>query len=214
MKRRATLALFALAFIPVVGCSHQVVSEPVRLPPKIDLLPHERIGVVEFDSRSRGALAAMATRKFQELARRDQGLIRMVELGGKGRALASVGHASWSPAAFQAVGQSDDVRTIFLGEVTISNVKPDISLAATLRSGRITARVDATLAVQLVETDSGASLWNRSATVTRSVGHLTLLNGAGVVSFDASNPEEAYGEMVDALVEQVTRDFRASWVRR
>jgi hypothetical protein len=39
------------------------------------------------------------------------------------------------------------------------------------------------------------------------------LNG-GIPDFGARDPNEAYGELVDVLVRDVTRDMRATWVRR
>ena len=32
-------------------------------------------------------------------------------------------------------------------------------------------------------------------------------------TFDAEDPDEAYGDPVDALVTQATSDFRGTWVR-
>ncbi len=77
----------------------------------------------------------------------------------------------------------------------------------------VAADVDATLTVGMFETASGASIWNRSASVTRRVGHVSMLGNRDVV-FDADEPERAYGELVDALVALVTEEFRATWQRR
>jgi len=105
------------------------------------------------------------------------------------------------------------VQTIFMGELSVSDVRPNFSIETVLRSGDITAQVDATLTVQLVETSTGASLWSASARAAKSLGHISVFRGREFV-FDAEDPEAAYGVLVDALVEQVTTDFRATWVRR
>jgi hypothetical protein len=63
--------------------------------------------------------------------------------------------------------------------------------------------------VQLLETSTGASIWSSSAQVRQNVGHISVSDGR---NFDASDPESAYGGLVDTLVEQVTRDFRGTWV--
>ena len=97
--------------------------------------------------------------------------------------------------------------------LSISDIRPGFSLAGALRTGDITAQVDATLAVELVETSTGASLWSGSARATKSIGHVSVFHGGEFV-FDAQDPEASYGVLVDALVEQVTRDFRATWIRR
>ncbi|HKY31189.1 MAG TPA: hypothetical protein VJV23_01545 [Candidatus Polarisedimenticolia bacterium] len=218
MKRIPTLAMTLLAALAAAStaCSSRrpgPAYENVRVPPAIDLRQHEMIGVVEFESSSRGKLGPLATRRFTEEARREQGMIRMVDLGPQDQALRSVSRDRWDPAAFQAVGRDRGVRTLVAGRLTVSEVKPDIRVAATLRSGQITARVDATLEVQLIETATGASLWSGSARATREVGHISVLRGRAF-SFDADDPEAAYGDLVDALVGQVTRDFKATWERR
>lgn len=212
MKRTKSLmpVTAVLLLVATVGCTHH---QTVMVPPRLDLARHELIGVIEFDSSSKGGLAPLATRRFTELARRDQGMVRMVELGSPSQALASVGASAFSGETFKALGQKHGVRTILIGELTVSDVRPDLKISTSWRSGSLSANVDATLAVQLIETSTGASLWNRSARATRSVGHVSVLGGKNV-AFDADDPERAYGDLINALADQVTRDFRVSWERR
>jgi len=212
MKQMSVIALGVVALAGALGCSARPPVQAVRVPPRIDLAPHQIIGVVEFDSDAKGKLASVATRRFVELARRDQGVLRMVDLGPERKALRSTGQKAWSPASYKAVGADNGVRTIFSGELSISDIRPNFSIAGALRSGHVTALVDATLTVQLVETSTGASLWSGSARATKSLGHISVFHGGEFV-FDAEDADQAYGVLIDALVEQVTRDFRATWVR-
>ncbi len=212
MRKTSVAALGGLAIlITTLSCGPK--KQTYRVPPLIDLAQHEIIGVIEFDSEARGQLAALATRRFTEGARADQGLVRMVQLGTESEALASVGKGQRGAEAYMALGRERGVRTLLLGELTVSSVRPDVQLAAGLRSGHLSAKVDATLAVQLVETATGASLWSTSARSTQSVGHISLFRGGEFV-FDAKDPEQAYGNLVDHLVALTTRDFRATWERR
>jgi hypothetical protein len=94
----------------------------------------------------------------------------------------------------------------------LSDIRPNASISGTLRSGSLTANVNALLKVELIESATGASLWSASARTTRTVGNISVFNGKNV-TFDAEDPKQAYGELVDTLVAQVTRDFRATWVR-
>ena len=48
-----------------------------------------------------------------------------------------------------------------------------------------------------------------SAWATRKVGQVQIVNGE--LDFMASDPEKAYGPMVDRLVELVTQDLRSTW---
>lgn len=211
-KILARAALLAVVAVVTVGCSGSH-TQLYRVPPRIDLTRHEMIGLIEFSSPSEGQLDTMATRRFIESARRDQGLVRVLELGPQSAALGSVGRDRFDAETFKELGRTHGLATVIVGELTVSDVKPSVRIAPDLRSGGLSANVDATLAVRLIETSTGASLWNSSARVTQSVGHVSLLGGGRVV-FDADDPERAYGGLVDTLVAEVTRDFHAGWERR
>jgi hypothetical protein len=192
-----------------LGCG----GTKVMVPPRIDLQQHEVLAVIEFSSSREGELAPLATARFVEAIRADQGLVRIVDLGTETEALRAVGAAHLDRAAYQALGQTHDVNTIFTGELIISDIRPAIRITSDLANMGVAADVDATLNVEMVETASGASIWSRSASVTKRVGQVSLLGSRDVV-FDADNPERAYGELIDALVVAVSGDFRARWERR
>lgn len=203
------LFVFAIAFW---GCGAPK-APPVLVPPQIDLHSRETIGVIGFASTSEGELGPLATRRFTEAARRDQGLVRFVDLGSRDEALRSIGRDRLDAAAVIALGLKHDVKTIVSGDLAVSSVRPRVRIDALFRAGSVTAEVDASLDVQMFESESGAALWNRSARATQSVGDVRVWGGKEF-SFDARNPEEAYGGLVDELVAQVSRPFQASWVRR
>ena len=214
MGTRSKLILSALVVstLLTLACSSSK-KVTYRIPPRVDLRQHEMIGVIEFDSSAKGEIAPLATRRFMEAARADQGLIRMIEFGSEQAVLTTVGKRSLDTDAYKALGQEHGVRTIMVGELTISDVRPGLRLSAALDGGTLTAQVDATLAVRMIETATGASIWSSSSEVTTRVGHLSVFKGGDFV-FDAEDPEAAYGELVDALVARVTRDFRATYERR
>ena len=204
-----------LGFLLAVVCASCTVTRqapPVMVPPQIDLKPHEMIGVVQFGSTAKGELASLATRRFTEAARRDQGLVRIVDLGTRDQALHAVGRDRLDTDAVIALGRKFGVKTIVTGDLAVSKVRPDVNIDALLRSGSVTAQVDATLEVLMYETDSGAALWNRSGRTTHSVGQVQVWGGKQF-GFDARDPEAAYGGLVDDLVAQVSRPFQVSWVR-
>jgi hypothetical protein len=211
--RLSVLAALALATAACSSHSHPPPPPPVMVPPEIDLKAHEVIGVITFDSEGKDALGPMATKKFTEMARRDQGLVRIVPLGSRSDVLRSLGAKTLDPAALQAVGQKRGVQTILVGTVKLDNVKPSVRVATDLRAAGMTAHVRATLDVQMVETASGASLWNSTASATRDLGDVAVVGGQGL-TFGHDDPERAYGDLMDNLVEQTTRPFRARWERR
>jgi len=214
MKRTAMFVMSLFAVISLAACaSHHQTVQSVSIPPRIDLKQHEVIGVVEFASSSKGKLGPLATSKFIEMARRDQGLVRMVDLGTAASVLRTLGRDRLDAEAIRALGEKHGVRTILTGEVTISNIRPNVQILTSLRSGSVSAQVDATLAVRLLETATGASLWNTSAEGTREVGQVSMSSGRNF-AFDSDDPDRAYGDLVDTLVSEATRDFRVTWERR
>lgn len=189
-----------------VGCAPKY--QTVSVPPRIDLKEREVIGVIQFDSTSKGKLAPLATRRFTESARRDQGLVRMVHVGPQqGRP------AMRDVEALKALGRRHGVQTLMVGRLEVSDIRPNVNVISSLKAGSLTALVDATLAVDMIETETGASIWSRSASVTTEVGHISVY-GKKQFAFNAEDPDRAYGAMIDALVNQVTRDFHVGWVRR
>jgi hypothetical protein len=208
---RLDLLGFLLALLSA-SCTVVRQAPPVMVPPQIDLRPHELIGIVQFGSTAKGELASLATRRFTEAARRDQGLVRIVDLGTRDQALQSVGRDRLDVDAVIALGHKYGVKTIVTGDLAVSKVRPDVNIDALLRSGSVTAQVDASLEVLMYETESGAALWNRSGHSTHAVGQVQMWGGRQF-AFDARDPEAAYGGLVDDLVAQVSRPFQVSWVR-
>ena len=96
-----------------------------------------------------------------------------------------------------------------VGQLTVSDIKPRVRIL-----GGLSASTEVTLALstRLMSTESGATLWARSSTQRETLQSVSLVNGTAV--FDAQDPAEAYGEIVNALVWNVTSDFRATWVRQ
>jgi hypothetical protein len=207
--KKALLSFIVLALM-VIGTD---CGRKVMVPPRIDLKPHEVIGMIHFESSNKGELAPLTTRKFTEAIRRDQEMIRIIDLGTETEVLGKIGHDKFSKAAFQAIGEEYDVATVFTGELLISDVRPDISIALLFVAGMsVSAEVDATLDAQMVETESGASLWSTSVSATREIANVSIWEG-DLWSFDAEDPERAYGKLVNALVEDASQDFRVTWRR-
>jgi hypothetical protein len=199
-----------LSLVVLSGCASNPPARRVWVGPRVDLKAYEIIGMVEFSSSSKGKLAGLATRRFAEAARRDQGMVRMIDIGSQKVALASVGQDRWSPESCRAIGQKHGVKTMFQGTLTISNVRPSLQASTLFRSGQVNAQVDATLEVQLIETETGASIWSRSAATTRTLGQVSVFGGRDF-AFNAADPESAYGELIDSLVHQAAQDLQGSW---
>lgn len=205
MKHALYLAMVTVLMAAASGCGPKVM-----VPPTVDLKEHEVIGIIQFESSDEGQLGPLATRKFTESARRDQGIVRIVQLGSEADVLKAVGLDRLDPAAFKALGEKYDFSTIITGELVVSDVRPDLRITPGGGYMSLAAEVDASLAVQMIETATGASIWSSSAEATRRVGNVSIFGGKDV-AFDAEDPEKAYGKLIDALVEETTKDFRVTW---
>ncbi len=207
MRRTSWLFAATLLALAAQGCTERVLA-----PPRIDLKQHEVVGIIEFDCSGQGDLGPFLTQRFVDAIRRDQELVRIVLLGTPAEVLAGIGQSRLDQNAFKAIGQKYQVKTVFTGDVVVSDVKPKVSIGQSLTHLGVSADVDATLNAQMVETETGASLWSRSARAVQRIGGVEIFGNKGFI-FDADDPENAYGRLADCLVEAVTHDFRCHWIR-
>jgi hypothetical protein len=202
---RVTSTLLCLGALLGTAACAGARYETVTYPPRVDLRPHELIGVIEFSSPDQRDLGAMITARFMESARSDQGVVRMVTLRSEGRRP--------DAARLRQLAAEHGLRTIVVGDLRVSNVRPSVSVSESLSSASVSGAIEATLTVEMIEPETGASLWSASGRTRESVGGLSI-QGVKNVDFGAVDPKAAYGAMVDTLVQQVTRDLHGSWERR
>ena len=167
-----------------------------QVPARVDLEPYGRVAVLTFSAeRADTGMIAMATQRFAEALLESQG-IELLELGSQDSSL-------------QALA-ARDVPAVFFGHLKLSDVKPTgrISASGVDLRGAVTAE----LSVRLVSTKTGGTVWRSSAAANRTLGHLAL--GGGGPSVGMRNRDQAYGEIVGALVAGVTRDLRPTWVKQ
>ena len=198
MKRFASILLLGLA-----GCS-AARYETVTYPPRVDLAKHEMIGVVEFSSPDARELAAVVTARFMESARSDQGTVRMITIHEPSRPDA---------ARLKQLAAEHHLQTIVLGDLRVSKVKPTVAVSDSLSSASVSGSVEATLSVEMIEAETGASLWNASGRTREEIGAVSV-SGWKNVGFGGVGKDSAYAGMVDTLVSQVTRDMHSTWERR
>jgi hypothetical protein len=207
MRQKSFLIAVTLLIPAIQGCTTRVLA-----PPRINLKEHEVIGIIEFDCSGTGELGPFLTQRFVDAVRRDQELVRIVSLGTKDHVLADIGQSQLGQNAFKAIGQKHQVKTIFAGNVVVSDVKPNVAIGQKLTYFGVSADVDATLNVQMFETDTGTSIWSRSARNVERIGGVEVF-GDKSFTFDADDPDNAYGRLADGLVDAVTHDFQSHWIR-
>jgi hypothetical protein len=193
-------AIAVLAALALAGCAR------VYVPPAVDLAPHEVIGLIEFKSDTRGDLTEYVTQKFIEAITEDQSDIRIVELGDQATVLAAVGQASLGPDAYRAIADRYKVKTVLTGELKVSSPRSSCNVGPGLDFASFETKVSARLIARLVEAGTGATVWSNSGSDERTVAGVSKFGDS--FSFNAEDPDEAYGDLARTLCRRVTRDFR------
>jgi hypothetical protein len=206
MTRIARTALCLLGTLTVsLACATKV-----QVPPRVLLSELGTIGVVDFAGGDDAALASLATREFVQMLHAAQPGSRVLELGSESRVLAEVGHRELDFEAARAIGERFRVDAVLIGELSLSQAKPNIRFGQSFTSVRASADISGRLATRLMEADAGATIWSRNATATASVARVGLPEG-GTPSFGVQDPEDTQAGLVRQLVANLRSDFYPTW---
>ena len=199
MKQGGPILAAMLSGVCAAACGPKVL-----VPPRLDLAPYHRIGLVTFTmENAKGDLNLFATESFADEVFASQRGIELLELGQMEEILAETGRDRFDPRAAMALGDEYEIPAVFVGHLKVSDVRPRASIS---RFPSVEAVVSVEMTVRLLSTESGATLWSNSARATESVGGIALT--AGDVIFSAEDPNAAYGRLVEVLIEELTQDFR------
>jgi hypothetical protein len=211
MARTLHLGFLALTALTLLGgCSGKRVL--VMVPPDLDLAGYQAVGIVEFSGKE-PHLAAEASRQFRDEVLQAQPGVRLVELDGEPEAQALSSARRPDPAALAALRDRFGVDAIFMGDLQVSEVRPNINLSASLISMRASAEAHATLNVRLVQTASGATVWSRSAQDKTTVANMRA-DSRGSGHIGVADPEAKYAELVAGLTSHVAAPLWPRYIRR
>lgn len=200
MRRRHLLAVLSILALAACGGGNRTTNA-TRIDPSVSLAQHARIGLVTFTAENaQGGLVRLATQRFAEQLLQAQPGVEILELGTVTGPV--------DAAVARRLGEQHGVRTLAVGHLTVSDIKPRVRLL-----GGLSASTEVTIALQtkLMSAESGATVWARSSTLRETMQQVSIVAGAAV--FDAQDAKEAYGEIVNELIWNVTTDFRPTWVR-
>ncbi len=206
---RASLPVYAAlcAVLVLSACA----AHYVQVAPRMDLGPYGRIALVTFRTGDAdSSIATLATRRFAEAVLDGQGGIEVLELNGADTALRAMLTRGDAAAVAQALGRDKEIPAVFLGTLTVTDAKPSGHISTTGLNVRTT--VSAELSVQLLSTSTGGTMWRSSARADGTVGRASLIGRRPSISMRSE--DEAYGQVVDQLVANVTRDFRPTLVKQ
>jgi hypothetical protein len=180
----------------------------VLIPPEIDLIPFERIGLISFSlENAAGRIAEIATQRFlQEITFHQRG-VQIVELGTLEDVLAEIGRRAIDPEAASAIGEQYGVTSFFYGRVIVSDVRPKIDISALIKSMRVQAVFSITATARFLSAETAATLWTDSVQMEDSLAYLSMEHGQ-LPYFDLRDQEDAYRELIEDLLHALTSDFR------
>ena len=208
-----TLLLSLVTVLLMAGCASKTKVVRAPVPPRVDLRAYPTVGLVSFSSNAKGELDRLGTERFLRAVQDAQPGTRVIELGSEAQVLASVGRQAWDATALRALRESRGVDVILLGRLDVERVKPEFELSTVIKKLSVRSDVNTSLSVKLMETGTGATMWTDAGQLTATVSHASF-NNRGEGHFGATDPDAAYGEMIDGLVWQVTDDFRTHYVSR
>ena len=193
-RRMSAAAAIALcATLALSACA----AHYVQVAPRMDLGPYGHVALVTFrGANADSGVAGLATRRFAESVLNGQGSIEVLELDAADTTLKALADRG--------------VPAVFLGTLTLTDPRPSGHLSMSSVSVRET--VSAELSVKLVSTSTGGTMWRSSARTDGTLGRASLAGLRPSVSI--RDKDEAYGEVVDRLVANVTQDFRPTWVKQ
>jgi len=200
MFKKSLLVLILFTFI---SCGPKVL-----VPPEIDLLPYENVGLISFSvENAEGQLDEMATQRFlQEITRFQRG-VQVIELGSLDEVLGKINKASMDHEAMRAIGEYFGITSFFHGKIKISDVKPDIDIASLIKSLRVRASFNISMTARLYSTETGATLWTDSVFRKESLAHMSMSQDQ-IPYFDVKDQDETQKILVEHMVYELTRDFR------
>ena len=200
MFKKSLLVFILFMFI---GCGSRVL-----VPPEIDLLPYERVGLISFSvENAKGQLEEMATQRFlQEITRFQRGA-QVIELGPLDEVLGKINKTSLDQEAMRAIGEHFGVTSFFHGKIKVSDVKPDVDIAALIKSLRVRVSFNISMTARLFSTETGATLWTDSVFRKESLASMSMGQNK-IPYFDVKDQDETYKILVEHMVYELTRDFR------
>jgi hypothetical protein len=200
--------LAAVVLLPACATHHIVVEQP----PKVDLHQFGTVGIVEFTASDGYPLEREITHRFLATVQGAQPGVRVLELGSERDVLAAVGRTTLDPEALRAVAEKYRVDAVLGGELTVSKVRPRVTMGEGLRSIAASAQVDGALRAKLRDT-AGITVWTNGAHGTWTLGGVGV-GPTGHPSVGVADPVEMYDQMLSELVALSTDDFRSTYERR
>ena len=144
----------------------------------------------------------------------------IVELGNLEEIFKTLQEVAIEPETIRKIGEKYDVNAMFMGDLSISDVKPKIKvyregIIPPPRTMRVKTEVELTLSVRLYETLNGFLVWSDSARDTVFIDQAQKLTKVEPnsqklpedgIKFKKIEPEKTYGEVIYSLIKKIFTD--------
>lgn len=217
MKRQILVLCGFGALLLSSGCGPKV-----RIPPRIDLIQYESVGVIGFSCNAVGNMDEFLTRRIIITLRSYQKEARIIELGSEEEVLQSVQFDKLNSEAIQAIRQKYEVDAVITGNLEITEVRPlfklyrglgrPISGQTQVEGKRTSAEVKVWISAKLWGTELGVMLWRVSERGEEMVDQVSVLPEKKVI-FDARDPQKAFWDLINPLVKKICDDFKIKYQR-
>lgn len=209
------MKLALLSLLALVSCAGHTVL--VKVAPRMELDPARTVGIVTFDAEGKGADGDDVTQRFLEAIHEGQPGTALLELGSSAEVLAAVGCTRLDGEAAQAIGKKFGVEAVLVGTLALVESKPkvDVSLDQGFHLGSVQAQVhlDGSLALRMLDTGRGATLWSGSSSRRIQLASAGA-SRFGTASLGVSDREQQVDQLVHDMVQEASTDFRPTWVRQ
>ena len=183
----------------------------VQVPPVFDLTRFEGIGLVTFRSNVKGKLQDFITEEFLKVVTEYQKETRIIGIEQEKVLLESLNTDMMNPKAVKEIGKKYRVEALITGNIELFPVYKSHSLVRKVSAMGVKTYVIVRLTVKLFETKNGSIIWVSIEEVRQLMENVSFFDGK--MYFYAANPKSAYGDIVDFLLDKVTRDFKATYRR-
>jgi len=211
--------MFKIRLLIIILFFFMSYGSTVFAQPDIDLKSYERIGLISFSTQNvEEKLDEIAKEQFLQKITKIRKEVEVVEIGTLDEVLNQVSKTSLTQEAIRAIGEHFGVKSLFCGEINVSNVKHSskrvqgiteyMSSTEYMSRGMLRVTFSISIKATLFSTETGDTLWADSVSKEKTASHLSV-GKQKISSFDKKIQSKAYRELTEQLVNELTKGFQS-----
>ncbi len=202
MKNKIVILIIVLFLF---NCSASKVS-----PPKIDLVPGGKIGVITFKvENARGVLDEISTEILIGHLKKYYERSEIILLGKPEDLMLKEFGLNVSLKTLENLCREQKLDSILFGKIIVSNIRATMKVKSLLQRSRIKAKFRMTAELNLYSALSGKVTWNGSSYKEGNASYDHYARDLNP-DFYVSDKDESYRKFVRKLIYSLTEDFRSA----